>query len=112
MVKWTQRELKILKRYFPNTKTSIVAEKLNSSTIRVSHKAQKLGIKKAPGFWFWTEAEKELLRKIYPNLRYSRTDIAGRIGRNITSVRAMAQVMGLRRRKKNSNDTKDNINNL
>lgn len=99
MNKWTQSEIKLLKKLFPNMKNFDIAEKIGRTLEAVKFKARTLGLKKAEGHFLWTDAQVKLLKKLFTNRKIRVDEIADRLGRGVKAVRNKAIELGLKRRK-------------
>ena len=94
--KWSNEEIKLLKKLFPIKKTKELAEILEKTTDAVSYKAQMMGLKKV-GRQKWSDNEIKLLKEIFP-VKLSK-EVAEILGKTVDSVSYKAQMMGLKKRK-------------
>jgi hypothetical protein len=97
--RWSASEIKILKRLYPIEIAKNIADKLGRSEDTVRMKARSIGVGKIEPRLPWSKQEDALLRKLYPNLKNTRADIAEQIGRSINAVALRASRLGLKNRK-------------
>ncbi len=106
---WTEPELTVLKQYYIAEPTAALASRLNRSVRCVRSKANLLGVRKAPDknqthprAHRWTEAEDELLRKLWLDVGnrvkgHTSRWAAHKLGVTVQQARNRAAVLGLRR---------------
>lgn len=65
--KWTDEEVEIIKKYFPQGGARLVIEKgVNRDVRKILAKASNMGIKVNNSRNYWTKEEEEILKKYYP----------------------------------------------
>lgn len=96
---WTQAEKKLLRKLYPRTSNVDIAQKLGRTLEAVKYKARMLGLKKARGYFLWTDRDIELLKRQFGDTSIRVDDIAERLDRGIKAVRNKAIELGLKRRK-------------
>ncbi len=96
---WTQAEKKLLRKLYPRTSNVDIGQKLGRTREAVKYKAHMLGLKKARGYFFWTDRDIKLLKRQFGNTSIRVDDIAERLDRGIKAVRNKAIELGLKRRK-------------
>jgi DNA-binding CsgD family transcriptional regulator len=94
--KWSQKEVKLLKKLNHNQSRQEIAEKLGRSPATVSQKALRLGLKKKE-IMRWTSKELVILKQMYG--KTTALQIAQKLGRSAQSVRQKAHRLGLKKRK-------------
>jgi len=94
--KWSQKEVKLLKKLNHSQSRQEIAEKLGRSLATVSQKALRLGLKKKE-IMKWTNEEIETIRQLYGKV--TALEIARELDRSAQSVRQKAHRLGLRKRK-------------
>ncbi len=109
MIPWTEKELTVLKQCYAAEPTAALASRLNRSVQCVRSKANLLGVRKAPDknqmhprAHRWTEAEDELLRKLWLDVGnrvkgHTSGWAARKLGVTKQQVRNRAAILGLRR---------------
>jgi len=95
--RWSQNEVKLLRRLFASVKTQKIADKLGRPLTAVRQKAYELGLK-TNKFRPWSKDDVELLKKLYPNKRTP--EVADELGRSLRAIMGKAQKMGLKKTKK------------
>lgn len=80
-MKWTESDIKILKRNYPRYGAKWCAKKLNRTEHAVHTKAYYMGIKMG---LLWTEKEEKRLIDLSEN--YTMSDIAKKIGRSTSAI--------------------------
>jgi len=94
--RWSQKEVKLLKKLNYSRSRQEIAEKLGRSTATVSQKALRLGLKKKE-IMRWTSKELVILKQMYG--KTTALQIAKKLGRSAQSVRQKAHRLGLKKRK-------------
>jgi hypothetical protein len=94
---WTPREIRILKKFYCNSTTREVAEKLLRTPRAIEQKAHTLGLYKSIQ-QLWSQDEVKRLRKFYPNM--SSFKVAAKMGRTLRSIGMKASKLGLHKTKK------------
>ncbi len=95
--KWTAEEVALLKELYPECPISEITKKLGRTVSAITGKAYSLRINRKS--WcdkLWTAQELQLLSQLYPT-QENILDIAERIGRSPSTVRAKAYSIGLSR---------------
>ncbi len=96
-VRWSNEEVRLLKKLFPKGKAGEIASQLGRSVNAVRMKAHKLGLRKPNQYPVWSKKELNVLKKLYP--RRTAEEIADRIGRPVQAVRKKIFKSGLKRRR-------------
>ena len=93
-VAWSEDEVKLLKRLFPQGRAREIAERIGRPLTSVRQKAYSMGIKTRE--WrLWSANEIKLLKKLYPT--EDTQDIADKLGRSRISIRQKACNIGLKK---------------
>ncbi len=96
--KWTDKEVALLKELYPECPIPEIAKRLGRTVVAITDKAYYLGVKrKSYPDKLWTAEELQLLRELYPTHKDIQ-DIAERIGRSPSAVRAKADGLGIGKR--------------
>ena len=103
---WHEWEKNYLRRNYKTKKTQSIARTLKRSIPAIIVAAKKLGLNDhaAAG---WTEKEKNVLRKLYPDRKNSLADISKLINRTRSAILIQAQVIGIHRPPKDHMWTKE-----
>lgn len=90
--KYKPEEVKYIKKNYGIIPTKIIAEELGRTSVAIEAKAKKLGCQTRT---YWTDEEKEILTKVFPN--YNNEEISERFleNRSVIAIKNMAQKMGL-----------------
>ena len=91
---WTQEDIKLLKKLYPQGNIKMIAERLNRPLTAVRQKAYDMGMK-TDVYNYWTEDDLELLTKLYPDTITD--ELAKRFGRSAGSVKTKARQLGLKK---------------
>lgn len=89
---WTEEEINILKRMFPNSKRGDIESKIDRTWKAIEVKAEKLGIKRNTKN-FWNEEEKELFKVLYPIM--SNKELSNRFNRTVGGIVQQAVRLGI-----------------
>ena len=92
--RWSDSEVKLLKKRHPNATLQSIADKLGRSLDVVGNKALKLGLRKETHVP-WTIQEETLLKKLYAD--NSTKDVAKQVGRSVAVVRDKASKLGAKK---------------
>jgi hypothetical protein len=110
---WSDADIALLKKLYPNTINKDIAKKLNKSVSSVEKKGSQLGLAKTREFRkeinkknasssnrckIWTDEEIKYLRNNYKKL--SGKEIANILSRSYASIIYKAQQIGLKKNKK------------
>lgn len=112
---WTAKEIRALRRLYPNTVSKIIARKLGRTLSQVYGMAAELGLKKSAGFasrvtkaklargWRsfgtrWTKQQIAIVRKLYPHVKTA--TVAARCGHTMSSTYQMGKKLGLAKTEK------------
>jgi hypothetical protein len=95
-VRWSEDEVRLLKKLFPKGKAWEVAELTGRPLTSVKQKAYDMGMRTRERR-LWSADEIEILKKLYPKENFQR--VAEILGRRPDSVSAKACQIGLRERK-------------
>ena len=100
--RWTDQEREALREFYPDREVPIqaISEVLGRTEASIKSMAWYLKIKRQDGVANgkqWTEQDREILRKHYPNWTISIGEIGKKLGRTNASVRSMARYSGLKR---------------
>ncbi len=98
--KWTAKEVALLKELYPECGIGEIAKRLDRTVSAITGKAHSLRIKRKS--WcvkLWTAEELQLLMELYPT-HGDIQDIAERIGRSPSTVRAKAHDLGFSKRRR------------
>ena len=93
-VRWSDKELRLLKRLFPKGKGRQVAEKTGRPLKAVKHKAYDMGLKTRE-YRRWSASEIEIVKRLY-TIETARS-IADRLGRSEDTVCVKARSIGVRK---------------
>ena len=97
--RWSASEIEIVKRLYPIETARSIGARLGRSEKTVSVKARSIGVKKAECRLPWSTREDALLKKLYPDRKNTKADIAEKIGRSIYAIGVRAYRLGLRKRR-------------
>jgi hypothetical protein len=93
-VRWSEEEVKLLRRLFPKGRAREIAERTGRPLKAVRQKAYTLGLKTRE--WRrWSDSEVKLLKKLHPNATLQ--SIADKLGRSLDVVGNKALKLGLRK---------------
>lgn len=105
MKRWTNKEIKVLKKVFPSEKynrkkiCSFLPERTLEAILK---KAKKIGLKRGK---YWTDYEVEILKKIYPNNKFTKNEIIKFLpGRTFKAIQYKAGEIGIKSGKKESRE--------
>ena len=93
--KWSNNEIKLLKKLFPTKKKKEIADIMGRTLYSVASKAQMVGLKKVDK-GKWSDEEIKLLKEIYPIKRTK--EVAEKLGRPMRSVAHRAYILGLKKK--------------
>ena len=93
---WTEEDIKLLKKLYPQGKTKKVAEQLGRPFTAVRQKAYDLGFK-TKKYHYWSEEELKQLRKLYS--KSSIHALSKRFKRSEGSIRIKAAQLGIKKTK-------------
>ncbi len=93
--KWSDKEIKLLKKLFPIKKKKEIADILGRSFRSVASKAYVVGLRKVDRKE-WSDKEIKLLKKIYPIKRTR--EVGAQLGRTLPSVTHRAYIMGIKKK--------------
>jgi len=92
--KWTAKEVALLKELYPECPIGEIAKRLGRTVAAITGKAHYLELKRKSYLAKpWTAEELQLLSQLYP-IHKDVQDIAERIGRSPSAVRAKANYLG------------------
>ena len=96
--KWTAQEVALLKELYPECPIPEIAKRLSRTVAAITGQACCLGLKRKSYLdKLWTAEEIQLLRELY-STHEDIQDIAERIGRSPSTVRAKAHGLGFGKR--------------
>ena len=93
-VSWSEDEVKLLKKLFPQGRAREIAERIGRPLTAVRQKAYTMGIKTRERR-LWSANEIKLLKKLYPS--ENTQSIADKLGRSSEWVRHKANLIGLKK---------------
>ena len=93
--RWSEDEIKLLKRMYPDNNKRDIANKLGRTVAAVVLKGCQLGLGKKPRLW--SKRELNLLKKLYPNKMAK--EIAEQLGRPAQATEFRIFKLGLRKRR-------------
>ena len=93
-IAWSQDEVKLLKKLFPDDRAREIAKRTGRSLAAVRRKAYRLGLAKK--LHAWLKKDLNLLKELYPS--ETAQQIAGQIGRSLPAICGRIQRLGLRKR--------------
>ena len=99
---WTDQEREALRELYPDLGVPIwvISDALDRTEASIKSMAWYLKIKRQCGAAngeAWTDQDREILRKHYPDWTISIGEIAEKLNRTNASVRSMARYLGLKR---------------
>ena len=94
---WTQEDIKLLKKLYPQGNIKMIAERLNRPLTAVRQKAYDMGMK-TDVYQYWTDDDLKLLAKLYPDM--TTQDLADKFNRSKGAVEAKAFQLKLRKSQK------------
>jgi len=95
--KWTDDEIKLLKKLYAEKPTEELAKQLGRSLPALRQRAHMLGFKsKSYLEKFWTAEDIALLKELYPECPIP--EIAKRLGKSVATVKHQASSLGLKRK--------------
>ena len=98
--KWTAKEVALLKELYPECPIPEIAKRLGRTVAAITGRARYLELKRKSYLdKLWTAEEIQLLRELYPT-HEDIQDIAERIGRSSSTVRAKMHDLGFSKRRR------------
>ena len=93
--RWSEDEIKLLKKMYPDNSPKDIANKLARTVAAVVSKGCQLGLGKKPRLWL--KRELNLLKKLYPNKMAK--EIADQLGRPVKATEFRIFKLGLKKRR-------------
>ena len=91
--RWSNEEMRILRKFYPIMRVEDVARKLGKSKEATYQRAARSGITRAPRSPKWSDAETEILRKLYPVM--SVQDLVVKLGKTRPAIYQHASLNGI-----------------
>jgi len=98
-VRWSEDELKLLRKLFPKGRAREIAERIGRPLTAVRQKAYTMGLK-TKQWCRWSDSEVKLLKKLHAS--ESLQSIADKLGRSSGTVGVKACSIGLRKMDKHN----------
>ena len=98
--RWSASEIEIVKKLYPIATTRSIADRLGRSEDTIRVKARSIGVRKGECRKPWSKQEDALLKKLYPDQKNTKADIAEQLGRSLYAIGVRAHRLGLKKKKK------------